>query len=705
MQGVRASQGKAFNQPTVHIQAWFIKFISFLGAQLSLQRPEAFLWSPVFIAFGILGYFALPFEPHMALAIAVLVLPSLVLAVLPKESVARLCVSAVLLVALGFAAGTFRTASVYTPILEKKIKFANVSGYIDTVEQLSGSNSYRVVIGNPKIEDMKPKDTPRKIRVKLRHDSAPRPGQYVELLAGLNPSSSPVIPGGFDFRKYMYFQGIGAVGFSYGAPKILHGEGASTFQQVINRARNDIVTKLTENDERYGSVAAALLVGHRQAIYEEDNEALRSAGLAHMLAISGLHIGLFFGVVFFAVRIGMAGFPGLALRYPIKNYAAVAAITAAAFYMMFAGATIPTQRAMMMMSLVFLAILINRTAFSMRLVAFAALLVLLTAPESLISPSFQMSFAAVTALVAFYRAIKPFWSTWHAQASWPRKLCLYVLGVMMTSLVASLATAPFALYHFHRFALLGVVANLLAMPVLAFVVMPMAVIYFIALPLDLGALVLPIMLAGIGFIIDTAHMVSSLDFATIHFRSWPAEYLALYALAFVVLMVGVGKIRYVAAPLFAVFVVLVSAVPRPDILVSDDSELLAIKAEGGGYVFSTLRKGRFVREQWTEALALKDEQIIKWDEVEELSCDEHACRVDVEGQKISVVYSPAVFLAECGWADLLISDRPLPYCASGQVIDRFDTYARGAAAVYVEGGDLKITYAVDKQVRRPWLPE
>ena len=289
MQGVRASQGKAFHLPDT---GWVRDISTFVGAQLSLQRPEAFLWAPVFIACGILIYFALPFEPPLVLAGGLIGAVTLIFFLTQPQSFIRLAVIGALLVALGFAAGTVRTAIVHTPVLDKEIKFADVKGYISSVEKLEGQKSYRVVIKDPQIEKLDKADTPRNIRIKLRSGVSPRPGQYIEVLAGLNPPSTPVMPGGFDFRRYMYFQGIGAVGFSYGEPKVLRGEGGGVLFQTVGGVRNAIAERVTADDERDGAIAAALLVGQRGAIQEDDNDALRAAGLAHMLAISGLHIGL-----------------------------------------------------------------------------------------------------------------------------------------------------------------------------------------------------------------------------------------------------------------------------------------------------------------------------------------------------------------------------------------------------------------------------
>ena len=184
------------------------------------------------------------------------------------------------------------------------------------------------------------------------------------------------------------------------------------------------------------------------------------------MAISGLHIGLIGGIVFFAIRLVLAGFERLTLRHPIKKWAAAIALIAALGYVALSGATVPTQRAFLMLSLVMVAIMLDRLPISMRLVAWAAAAVLISAPENLLSVSFQMSFAAVVALVAVYETGVAGAARWRSKG--PPRPVIYLCGVVITTLVAGLATAPFAIYHFNRMALFGVMANLIAIPLTGF---------------------------------------------------------------------------------------------------------------------------------------------------------------------------------------------------------------------------------------------
>ena len=213
-------------------------------------------------------------------------------------------------------------------------------------------------------------------------------------------------------------------------------------------------------------------MGERGAIPADVLAAMRDSGLAHLLAISGLHVGLVAGILFFAARGGCALVPAVALRFPIKKWAAVVALIGAFGYLLLAGAPVPTQRAFVMVGLVLVAVLVDRRGISMRLVVWAAMFILLVRPESLLGASFQLSFAAVLALVAGYEALGPRLRVWYGESGAARRVLLYVGGVALTTVIAGLATAPFALFHFNRVVVYSLAANLVAVPLTALWVMP-----------------------------------------------------------------------------------------------------------------------------------------------------------------------------------------------------------------------------------------
>lgn len=676
---------------------------------LAAQRSEAFLWAPVCMACGILVYFALGFEPPVVLALGLPVVGVGGVWLARGGDLLRLLMMGALLAAVGFGAASLRTHLVYTPILQKKMGPVEVQGVVESLEFMPGEGSVRAVLGDVVIEDLARAETPRRVRIRFRDGGDLAVGARVWVLAGLNPPSPPVIPGGFDFQRHMYFKGIGAVGFSYGVPRAVEPPVAvSSLGRGIEGLRALIADEAMHAiaPER-GGVAAALLVGQRGGIIEADAEAMRASGLAHMLAISGLHIGLLFGFVFFTARLGMALFPRFALNHPIKKYAGVLAMAAAIAYMLLAGASVPTLRATLMTGVVFVALILDRSPISMRLVAFAAVVVLLIAPESLLSASFQMSFAAVAGLVAFYTAIRPQWSALYARAGWAKRAGLYVLGVSLTSVIATLATAGFALYHFQQLAVYGLLGNILAMPVLAFVVMPFAVLYFVLLPFGLEFLALGVMGAGIGVILDIAHFVAGLPMAVVHGWLWSGAAFLWFALGFTILVLVQGRLRVMALVPVCVFIIEIFDANHQDILISSNSELSAVCLADGVYVYSDGKKDRFAREQWGRALGMPDQKLQTWPKegcVDDFCCGEAACRLERSGHRIAFLRGLGGFEEACGWAAVIVSPDPAPKCEGARVIDRFTTWRSGAHAVTLaEGRAPEIVAVEDERGKRPWV--
>jgi competence protein ComEC len=341
----------------------------------------------------------------------------------------------------------------------------------------------------------------------------------------------------------------------------------------------------------------------------------------------------------------------------------------------------------------------------MRLVAFAAVVILLIAPESLLSASFQMSFAAVAGLVVFYNAIRPLWSAAHRQAGFIRRAGLYVLGVSLTSIVATLATAPFALFHFQQLAVYGLLANILAMPVLAFVVMPFAVLFFVLLPFGLENLALTVMSWGVDLILEIAHFVAGLEHAVVVTKLWSGELLAVFSLSFVMFLLLEGRLRFIAVIPLAVFLFGISQTKQPDILVSLEAQLIALRQDDGSLSFSNLQKERFVRGQWMQAYGFKDERPQKWPQEGgqgDLLCGELGCRLEREGIRVSFLRDLKGFDDECAWADVVIASDPAPDCERAVKIDRFSAMQSGYA-LFLRSSGAVVERNEDARGVRPWV--
>ncbi|MEE8173284.1 MAG: ComEC/Rec2 family competence protein [Alphaproteobacteria bacterium] len=389
----------------------------FAGEILLPERERWLLWAPVALALGVAGYFSLPVEPPfwvgptgagMCFGLAFLSRRRTWLALLFLGLAIAGC---------GLAAGQFRSMSVAAPVLKEKIGPIEVRGRL--VETGIGEGRQRYVLDNLSIRGISADETPLRARITVyvpsRSNSGvvaphPAPGDYVRLRASLRPPPGPVAPGAWDFGRQSWFRGIGAVGFSYGAAELLEAAGERPrrgISQWLRDLRHRISARIVAAlGERSGGLATALLTGDRSAIPKSTLENMRASGLAHLLAISGLHVGLVAGIIFVIVRAWLAAVEPLALRYPIKKWAAATALLGSLCYLLLSGASIPTQRAFMMTSLVLLAVILDRTSLSMRLIALAAFVLLLLRPESLMGPSFQMSFAAAVSLVAAYEFLR-----------------------------------------------------------------------------------------------------------------------------------------------------------------------------------------------------------------------------------------------------------------------------------------------------------
>lgn len=676
-----------------------------LREEYEFQAAQLFLYFPIFLACGIGLYFWLPFEPPLIWGIAALVPMLLALCVPILRASPPIVV--LFLVALGFFGAQIRTHSVHTPILQEDIGPTMIEGDIVAIEDYGAGGNGRLLLDHVTIEDLPAAQTPRKVRVKIWNDDGLYVGQRIRTLGKVHVPSAPVLPGGFDFQRYLYFQGIGGVGFTYKNAQIIRDVNLSSWGVRIEALRQTLAQRL-EHAMQYpeAGIAMALTIGRKTAIMPSDQEAMRAAGLAHMLAISGLHLGLVSGAVFFAVRLFLIFIPGLALRYPIKKIAAVVAILAACFYMFVAGATIPTQRALLMTGIVFIAIILDRSPISMRLVAFAAFMVLLIFPESLLSASFHMSFSAVVCLIAFYSATRPWWERqWRAKGI-IRRSWLYLVGVCSTTIIATIATAPFALYHFQQLAAYGLLGNVLAMPVMAFIVMPSIVMSFLLMPLGLEWLSLSVTELGISGMLNIAHYVEALPHSVFLSPAWSLLGLIFIVLAGLTFILFRGLYKGASALFFVISMFYIFNLNQFFILISSSNKLISVRDENSLYVSSKVAE-RFTRENWTQYYGMSDRNVEKFPKEGRkgpVICDSYGCRVDLGqgGAFLSYVLKESAAPQACGAAEIVVASFPLRNCRAPHVIDLYAGRKDGAHALMRRKGVYEIVRTESLRGVRPW---
>ncbi len=685
------------------------RFLAAIGSECAAQRDRLILWVPVLLGLGIGLYFSLAFEPPAFVAAGFLVVlcAGLVLAAPVRAHSLQtyatwLTLGAAFIVLLGFCTAQWRTHMLAAPILERERDPVTVQGRVVGIDKLEEGTGVRLILDRLLIEDLAPAGTPARVRIKVRQETNVTIGDTVSLLAGLKPPSAPVAPGAFDFQRYAYFKGIGAFGFAYRAPEVIDPGPAQGGGQRLEHWRQGISAKIERAlDYPAAAIAIALMTGERAGIAEEDWQALRDAGLAHMLAISGLHVGLIATVVFMAVRFLLVLWPPLALHHPVKKYAAVAALLAALSYTLIVGATIPTIRALLMTGVVLIAIMLDRMPFSMRLVALAATAVLLFLPESLLGASFQMSFAAVASLIFCYEALRPYLSDWYRQTGIMRRIALYFLGVCLTTVIASIATGPFSLFHFQHFAVHSLQANLFAVPLMAFIVMPFAVISYVLMPLGFEGPGLFVMGMGIDAVLGIAHTVAGWQGA-----SWTPPVMPLAAFLCIIggalfVMLWQGRARYAGLSVMALSLLFIELHQPPAVLVSSSGQLIALRDSEGGLAVQSLRRERFAAEIWARRNGVKTEDLGRWKDSDYMNCDEWGCRAEQDGRRIAIALHTAAQEEDCAWADILISPEPLRVrsCRAETAIGRFDLWRDGAHAVWLDGTVKSVASA---RGTRPW---
>lgn len=502
---------------------------NFVISSFLKEYDRWFLWLPVAFGIGISLYFCLNNEPSLWIGFSSAFLIGCLIYILKRHKSLLYYFSIFFLfVLLGFLMSQIRALVVDAPVIDSYMKNVTVDGVIDHIQ--AKEDHLKITLKNISLKTLKPDETPKYIRLNIKngHIYAFEHGDRLFLKADLFPPSPPVYPGAYDFQRVAFFKQIGAVGRIKKIQQIEKGQGKSIhgyIQEKRQNIKNNIINNL---DNKSQGLAAALIIGDRSLLDADLIIKMRNSGLSHILAISGLHISLVSGFVFVLMRALLAFYPHFVLNYSIKKWAAIFSLVTALVYTLLAGATLPTQRAFIMVSLVIIALMLDRDALSMRSVAIAALAILIVKPESLLNISFQLSFAAVVALIAFYEAIKNFMESVERGAL--QRILLYFAGVIFTSIVAIIATTPFSIYHFEKVALYGLAANFIAIPLTAFWIMPCVVFYLLLYPLGLGELALSILGPGLEILSVIANNVSSWGYSI--FLIQPPS---VYSMAFIIL--------------------------------------------------------------------------------------------------------------------------------------------------------------------------
>ena len=685
-----------------------------MGSFLDILTHEAeerrlFPWAVVLFGIGITVCFSYSEFFGSIIWTVVVGITACFLAYWERERfLARTVLCGLVFFCLGCFSVQWRIISSKDTVLTRTI-IADMSGVIESVDMQT--EYARIVVSHLKIKHLDQEKVPEKIRLRVKVHAPLEAGKIISAKIRIYPPPPPALPRGYDFARDAFFKGIGGVGRVLGAYSLKDNPEKMSFifslMVKIDRARNILTDRIVHTiGGQSGAVSAALITGKRGFIDEETDTVLRGAGIYHVVSISGLHMVLAAGIFFWLVRAVLAMSPYLALLWPIKKIAACIAMLGAVLYCVFAGAEVATVRSLIMTLVMLGAVLADRSVLSIRNVSFAAFLVLFREPEALLGPSFQMSFSAVLALMALAEWLQKRPKTLKNKEYFLlvrlfRNVKKTIFLAFATTLVAGLATAPFAAYHFQVTQNYSIIGNALTLPLISFVVMPSALIGTMFYPLGLDTPVWFIMGGATEIVLDVSGWVAALPYSIMTLPQFSVG--AIVFLTFSILIATLPTFRmrkYALAP--ALLGLWMSLTPERFAVAVDRNGTGAVIRSDDGKLQLVGRANRFQMEQWLRAdgdkrfLLLSDKK--RSSELDgfraQMQCDENACIGKGKGIILSVVQNPLAFYEDCRRADVIVSRFYAPsYCQAKVILDR--SFLNKHGATYIFKSSTAATYRIE----------
>jgi competence protein ComEC len=670
------------------------------------EHDRLVLWLPVLLGVGIGLYFSLLNEPDIRFMAGISGIIFLLTVIFWRKTVPRLFFIAVLFISFGMLRAEISTIFAKAPILQEEIFYRLTEGNIADIQ--IKEKGEKLILTNVQIDGLDVEETPKRISVSLKQQMDELSvGDRVQLNATLFPPPTPVMPQAYDFARMFYYEQLGAVGYTPKQPVILEKAETSNFEQWLNALRLSLTQRIiSPMTSENGWIAAAMMVGEQSGVSKEVADAMRESGIYHVLSISGLHMSLAVMLVFFTVRFLLSLYPPFALRIPTKKIAALVALFSAFAYLLLAGYPVPAVRSFIMVAVVMLAILFDRSGISVFSLAWAAMIALLWQPESLLGASFQLSFAATLAILAFYERFshvlyKGNIGFWH-------KIFLYFLGIMLTSLVATFATTPLVIYHFNRFTLWGVAANMLLLPLVSMWIMPAAVIAFLLMPFGLEYYPLIVLDYGISLMMRGARFFAELPYASMSLPSPSYAGLLLIVFGGLWLCIWQQKWRLLGIPLVIIGVSTIALYKPYDLLISSDASKVAMRLDDGRFIFLRGKEDSFDGQVWLRANG--QEKALSIEELDKKigGCNKHKCTVTAYGKKIVVTKGKKEIEASCdGNPDIVISQNYLDentICTNVTLVfDKAYLQKNGATALRFNNEATQIENSRQYRGDRPWV--
>ena len=666
---------------------------------------------------GGLSYFKLPFEPHLisVLFIFLCMAPCLIWSLyyfrhtsFQNETSIRFFLYGLLSLVIGFTVAKVRMDTLSTPMLTHKLNDVFVTGTIKDIEHpaYKKGNKRRVLLSNVSYEEHR-KALPHTLRLNISdHFIEGKPGDLVRCKADLLPIPLPSSLYGYDFQRQAYFAGIGAVGRAKNACVLIEAS-RHTF---LSRLRYQLTQTLRKTIPGVnGQVAAALVTGDRSGIPKDVRQNFTDAGIAHILAISGLHISLVAGLIFLIVRRGFALIPFFAERFSIKKWAAIVSIFVTGGYLAVSGFGFPAQRAFFMTTLFMIGVCVDRNPISMRSLSIATTFILFLFPESILSISFQLSFAAVIALIAAYEGGWAFLRDWIASGHWSRKYFGYGFGIILTTVVATLATTPLVIYTFNRFTLQAIAGNLLAIPLTSLWIMPAVLLAVSSLAFGNFIWIFKILDWGLCLLIWSAKEIAHWPGAAILVATPHYLFLALTIFGGLWLCLWKERWRWFGLIPIGLSSVFIFYDHHPHVYVTD--EVIAYRS-GKTLNVSSTKRGGYAVDVWAKELGLTE--VKSWDkqiafyplETNQITLISSPY-LDQKGQKRSFTEIATYIDPYCSYNPWLISNGYVwRVCRDkidpSHIIDRFQLNRRGGHYLWVYSNDIKVISAAKYFGKRPW---
>ena len=691
-------------RPLSTLAAWFI-------GEIEAEQACWFLWLPVAFGLGIAAYFALAFEPPL-LALSAIVVGAVALHAMGRRAgLLSLATGTLLAAASGALVAKLRSDTMAAPVLLRQIGPVEVRGWIELIEPRP-TNGQRITLQLLSMGELSPEHWPHRVRIRTRSaDPLLKPGMPIRIKATLAGPAPPSLPGDFDFGRMAWFSALGGIGLAQSAAVIDEHAGVPPWsvsaRGPIERVRQYITNRIMAAlPGEKGAIAAALITGERGAISDATNQAYRDSGLFHILSISGLHMVIMAGAVFYSLRLILAAFPSIALRYPIKKWAAAGAILGALGYLLISGSSPATVRSYITITIIFIAILLDRPAIALRNVAISALAILIVFPEYLFDAGFQMSYAAVVALISIYEWLqrraerrdraRERGAIWHAVA--------FVGGSLLTTAIAGLAVAPFGIYQFHNTQLYAMLANLVAIPICNILVMPSALAVLVALPFGLETWPLWLMGMGIDGMTAVAQYVAVLPGAVAKTIAIPTSSFVFILAGGLWLLLWARPWRILGLVPIAVGILLSPTLPRPDVIIGRDGTTVGVRDASGKLSVLASRGSAFEVTRWLENDGDRRKPADASD-AKAFICDPLGCTTSVKGRRVIISATPAASRDDCAAAGILVLRYARPRgcgAADASVLDPASLRAGGVHALYVEAGGVRTESVAGTRGKRPW---